>query len=283
MHQCGRQASSSASHRGYGARGATAPPDYSRIAGGMTVATGRRVMNGNAKFFKELYARYGVSAPFIIAVLMVETGIGAELGKQSALLALGSMVTTNGLKDVLPVINGIPDHAGSLDEKLKARSEWAYAELKALLAYAEASGKNPATIPGSVYGAIGMCQFMPSNIPLYGASASSKRSVPDVFILQDAAASVARYLSAHGWKKAQTPGARIAVLRSYNHSDIYASTVYGVATSIIAPTTHLSAQGARTGGNLVKAARENAKASIPPKSKNAKPMKRLPNYSGLLE
>lgn len=260
-----------------------APPDYSHIAGGMTVAAGRRVMNDNAKFFTGLHARYGVPAPFIIAVLMVETGIGAETGRQSALLALGSMAMTNGLQDVLPVITGISGNTESLDEKLKARSEWAYAELKALLAYAKASGKDPSAIPGSVYGAIGMCQFMPSNIPLFGASASAKRAVPDVFILQDAATSVARYLSAHGWKKAQTPKAQIAVLRSYNHSDIYASTVYGVATSIMAPTTHRSAQSARKGGNAVKAARENARASIPSKSKNAKPMKDLPNYSKLLE
>lgn len=260
-----------------------APPDYSRIAGGMTVASGRRVMANNAKFFEGLYKRYGVPAPFIIAVLMVETGIGAETGRQSALLALGSMATTKTLKDVLPVIDGITGDQEALDERLTARSEWAYNELKALLIYAKQSGKDVSAIPGSVYGAIGMCQFMPSNIPLFGASTSSARAVPDLFILSDAAASVARYLSAHGWKKAQTPKAQIAVLRSYNHSDIYASTVYGVATSIMAPTTHTSAQSARKGGNAVKAARENARASIPAKSKNAKPLENLPDYSKLLE
>jgi membrane-bound lytic murein transglycosylase B len=259
-----------------------APPDYSRIAGGMTVAAGRRVMNNNAKFFEGLYKRYGVSAPFIIAVLMVETGIGTETGRQSALLALGSIATTNELKDVLPVLNGITDNTETLNERLTARSEWAYSELKALLTYAKESGKDVSVIPGFVYGAIGMCQFMPSNIPLFGASTSSKRPVPDLFILSDAAASVARYISAHGWKKALTPQAQIAVLRSYNHSDVYASTVCGVATSIIAPTTHASAHSARKGGNAVTAARENAKASIP-KGKNAKPMENLPDYSKLLE
>ncbi|CAK7063115.1 MAG: hypothetical protein DELT_01514 [Desulfovibrio sp.] len=260
-----------------------APPDYSRIAGGMTVAAGRRVINNNIKFFEGLYKRYGVPAPFIVAILMVETGIGAETGRQSALLALGSMATTSRLQDVLPVINGITGNQEALDTQLQARSDWAYNELKALLEYAEKAGKDAASIPGSVYGAIGICQFMPSNIPKFGASTSSKRPVPDVFQFADAAASVARYLSAHGWKNAQTPKAQIGVLRSYNHSDVYASTVYGVATSLMAPTTHTSAQSAREGGNAVKAARENARASIPVKSKDAKPMDELPDYTDLLQ
>ncbi|MCC8194779.1 MAG: lytic murein transglycosylase, partial [Deltaproteobacteria bacterium] len=259
-----------------------APPDYSRLAGGMTVATGRRVMNANRAFFESLYKRFGVPAPFIVAVMMVETGLGAEVGKQSALLALGSMAVANDLDLVLPVISGMDPDKENLRELVQARSDWAYDELKALLHYAKASGKDAATIPGSVFGAIGICQFMPSNIPLYAVSTNKKRPTPDLFTLADAAASVASYLSAHGWKKAQTPSAQIAVLRSYNHSDVYASTVYGVATALISPTTHQGAEAARKGGNAVTAARETARASIPSGSKKVKPLETLPNYSDLL-
>ncbi|SBV95062.1 exported hypothetical protein [uncultured delta proteobacterium] len=260
-----------------------APPDYTRIAGGMTVASGRRTMEANKSFYEGLYKRYGVPAPFIIAIMMVETGLGAEVGKQSALLALGSMSVTSSLDEVLPVITGLNSNRDEIRELLKARSDWAYGELKALIEYARAVGKDAATVPGSIYGAIGICQFMPSNIPNYAVSTNKARPTPDLFVLSDAAASVACYLSAHGWKKAQTPSAQIAVLRSYNHSDVYASTVYGVATALIAPSTHRGAESARKGGNAVSAARESARASIPANAKKAKPMDDLPNYKDLLK
>ena len=260
-----------------------APPDYTRIAGGMTVAAGRRTINNNKKFFEGLYKRYSVPAPFIVAVMMVETGLGAETGKQSALHALGSMSVTDSLGHVLPVVTGIEKGHEEMNELIKARSDWAYNELKELIRYAGASGKDAATIPGSVYGAIGICQFMPSNIEKFAVSTSKQRPVPDIFTFSDAAASVARYLSAHGWKKALTPGAQVAVLRSYNHSDIYASTVYGVASSLMSPTTHLGAENARKGGNAVKAARQSARDSIPSGSKKAKPVEALPSYSDLLK
>lgn len=260
-----------------------APPDYTRIAGGMSVAAGRRTIESNLKLFEGLYQQYGVPAPFVVAIMMVETGIGAELGRQSALLSLGSMATTCSLYHVLPVVNGIQNDTDALDGLIKARSDWAYEELKALIQYAEAVNKDATTIPGSVYGAIGICQFMPSNIPRFGASASKARAMPDVFVLSDAACSVARYLSAHGWKKATTPSSQIAVIRSYNHDDVYASTVYGVASALMSPTTHRGAESARKGGNAVTAARESARASIPSGSKKkTKPIENLQRYSDIL-
>ena len=260
-----------------------APPDYTRIAGGMTVAAGRRVMDTNRSFFEGLYKQYGVPAPFIVAIMMVETGLGSETGRQSALLALGSMAVADDLRTVLPVIKGLNSNMETMQKLIKARSDWAYTELKALIEYAKAVGKDASTIPGSVYGAIGICQFMPSNIPLYGVSTSKKRATPDLFILSDAAGSVARYLSAHGWRKTQTPTAQVQVLRSYNHSDVYASTVYGVAMALMSPTTHQGAAAARKGTNAVRAARESARAHIPSGKKNAAPIDALPNYSDLLK
>ncbi|MDR3073306.1 MAG: lytic murein transglycosylase [Deltaproteobacteria bacterium] len=259
-----------------------APPDYTRIAGGVSVAAGRRVINDNARFFAGLHKRYGVPAPFIIAILMVETGLGAETGRQSALLALGSMAVTDSLEQVLPVVSGITSRHGELQAQIKARSDWAYNELKALLAYARALRRDPATIPGSVYGAIGFCQFMPSNIPVFGASSGKAGSVPDLFNLYDASASVARYLSAHGWKKAQTARGQIGVLHSYNHSDVYAATVYGVATSLMSLAALGTDNNAGTGRNAVKTARESARATIPANTAKAKPIEKMPDYKALL-
>ncbi len=259
-----------------------APPDYSRIAGGMSVATGRNHMNRNAQFYTNLYRQYGVPAPFIVAVLMVETGLGAETGRQPALLALGSMASAISLDQVLPAVTGLTAPRADMQSTVTDKSEWAYGELKTLIQYGKACGKDAAAIPGSVYGAIGICQFMPSNIPLYAVSTKGKNAAPDVFNIADASASVARYLSAHGWKKALTPQAQVAVLRSYNHSDIYAATVYGVAMNITSPATFEGVKSAQKGGNAVSAARKDARAAIP-QNKDKKPLTNLPSYDDILK
>jgi membrane-bound lytic murein transglycosylase B len=69
----------------------------------------------------------------------------------------------------------------------------------------------PAAMRGSWAGALGQPQFMPSSFLLYAQDfdGDGKRdiwaSTPDVF------ASIANYLSAHGWNKAQTWGREVKV------------------------------------------------------------------------
>ena len=259
-----------------------APPDYQRIAGGFSAAAGRAFMDRNAKLFAGAYKRYGVPAPFIVAVLMVETGLGAELGRHPALHALASMAATDSLEQVLPHVRGVSGQEPALKKMVPEKAAWAYEELKALIRYGDNLGSDLTKIPGSVYGAVGLSQFMPSNIPLYGVDADGDGRI-NLFKLPDAVYSIASYLSAHGWKKAQTPSAQIQVLRSYNHSDIYASTVYGVAMQIISPTTFSGTQAAQKGGSAVRAARAGAQSALPKNSKNKGTPVTLPSYDALLQ
>lgn len=259
-----------------------APPDYQRIAGGVSAAAGRAFIDRNAKLFAGAYKHYGVPAPFIVAVLMVETGLGAELGRHPALHALASMAATDSLEQVLPCVRGISGQEPALKKMVPEKAAWAYEELKALIRHGHNLGPDLTKIPGSVYGAVGLSQFMPSNIPVYGVDADGDGRI-DLFKLPDAVYSIASYLAAHGWKKAQTPSAQIQVLRSYNHSDIYASTVYGVAMQIISPTTFASAQAAQKGGSAVRAARAGAQSALPRNSKSKEAPVTLPSYDALLK
>lgn len=259
-----------------------APPDYQRLAGGFSAAAGRAFMDRNAKLFAGAYKRYGVPAPFIVAVLMVETGLGAELGRHPALHSLASMAVTGSLEQVLPHVRGISGQEPALKKMVPEKADWAYEELKALIRYGDNLGPDLTKIPGSVYGAVGLSQFMPSNIPLYGVDADGDGRI-NLFKLPDAVYSIASYLSAHGWKKAQTPSAQIQVLRSYNHSDIYASTVYGVAMQIISPSTFAGTQAAQKGGSAVRAARAGAQNALPKNSKSKEAPVTLPNYDALLK
>jgi membrane-bound lytic murein transglycosylase B len=116
----------------------------------------------------------------------------------------------------------------SLARTLREKSEWAYAELKALIRHAEQLNRDPVGIPGSIYGAVGICQFMPSNIEIFGVDGDNDGGI-DLFNLVDAMYSVASYLEGNGWRGASTDALKNQVILSYNKDSLYASTV--LATS----------------------------------------------------
>ena len=111
---------------------------------------------------------------------------------------------------------------------MEQRSDWAYKEFVALLGNVRASHLDALGVPGSVYGAIGLCQFMPSNIAPYGADGDGDGTV-NLFTVPDAVASLSNYLAMHGWNKASTRAARHKVIKTYNRIDIYANTILGLA------------------------------------------------------
>ena len=86
-------------------------------------------------------------------------------------------------------------------------------------------------MPGSIYGAIGMCQFMPSNLPRYAADGDSD-GIINIFEAPDAIASLSRYLKENGWKRDMTQQAQTKVLFRYNKSTTYANTILALARYI---------------------------------------------------
>ena len=85
------------------------------------------------------------------------------------------------------------------EKKADQKSAWAYRELKGFLAYTEKEGLDPAAINGSYAGAMGIPQFMPSNIGLHAKDGNADGRV-DLFVHADAIYSIAAYLEHYGWK-----------------------------------------------------------------------------------
>ena len=102
---------------------------------------------------------------------------------------------------------------------------------KALILYANWSGLDPLSLPGSIYGAIGLCQFMPSNVLSYGVDADNDGRI-DLFTKADALSSIANYLREHGWKCTMDKASQLRVILDYNKSSIYANTVLAVAEKL---------------------------------------------------
>ncbi|MDR2488310.1 MAG: lytic murein transglycosylase [Desulfovibrio sp.] len=210
------------------------PENYEQPLSDVTIGSCMEFIKKYAFDLAAIEDRYGVPTRVIIAVLLVETNLGLDLGNDSALRALASMAATS-----TPDLLGQRGNAGqtrrvrlaTLRATLKAKSDWAYNEVKELLSYAGQCGADAGKIPGSIYGAIGICQFMPSSAAFYGVDGDKDGKV-DLFSPLDAMYSVANYLDANGWRDAKTHAQQLAVIRTYNRDNVYAARVLGVSNRI---------------------------------------------------
>ena len=194
----------------------------------------REFIRSNSTAFALAEKKYGVPREIGAALLFVETRLGTFLGKENAFYSLASMSVKRSSESIahyLDEMPGIWKRLGWVDEKAEEKSEWAYRELKALLEYCWANGIDPLTVPGSVYGAVGMCQFMPSNITRFAEDGSGD-GVIDLFSAPDAILSLSRYLSMNGWKRGLSLEGQTKVLMSYNRMLKYARSILALAKTI---------------------------------------------------
>lgn len=210
-----------------GTKGPVLPENYQQPLSDFTIGSCLAFMKKHSAVLKDIERKHGVPANYIIGLLLVETGLGTDLGSHSAFRALSSMAVTN-----TPQMLGSAGNskqvkfvrAKSLAATLRDKSNWAYNEVKALIRYSKQNSLDICTIPGSIYGAVGICQFMPSNIAPF-AKDGNKNGKVDVFCIVDAMYSVANYLEAHGWRGAKSEAAKHTVIKSYNKDNYYATSV----------------------------------------------------------
>lgn len=184
--------------------------------------------------FDAVEKKYPVPRHIIVSLLMVETRLGTYVGKENAFWSLACMAMANKPELVKDGISDLPitsAHDVWLQEKLTDKSNWAYKELRSLLKYCSVQQLDPHSMPGSVYGAIGICQFMPSNLVPYGDDGDGD-GVVNLFSVPDAIFSAAKYLTKHGWAKDITVAKQRSVLKRYNNLNIYANTILALGESI---------------------------------------------------
>lgn len=191
-------------------------------------------LNTHKEIFQKAEDTYFVPKEVLVSLLMVETRLGNFIGSEQAFWSLACMASAekpDNIKDYLARLPVKDEHGKWLDDLLKARSDWAYNELKALILYCRMHEHNPLEITGSIYGAIGLCQFMPSNISFYAVDGNGDGKI-DLFNIEDAVPSAANYLKSHGWRKTTAGEKRVTLLKRYNHSTAYANTILGLAEGV---------------------------------------------------
>lgn len=207
-----------------------APPLYPGV---VTAANARRCadfIRQHRTVFASMENRYRVPREIAAALLFVETRLGDFLGNESAFLTLASMAASRDPAQIPDYVKKLPNAASRLDwirERMEQRSDWAYREFTALLANVRGSS-DPLAIPGSIYGAVGLCQFMPSNIARFGADGNGD-GVIDLFTVPDAVASLSSYLVKNGWKPGLSRTRQHKILKTYNRVDVYANTILALA------------------------------------------------------
>ena len=198
------------------------------------IAQAHSYLQENAELLENINNNYCVSKEIIVSILLVETFLGDIVGGKRAFNTLASMALSTDLETIRPylpqkLIN--PRNEGFAKTICRQKADWAYAELKALILYTHQNGFDPLTLLSSVYGAIGLCQFLPSNILSYGVDADNDGRI-DLFTKADAFYSIANYLREHGWRCTMDKGSQREVILRYNKSSVYANTVMAVAQKL---------------------------------------------------
>jgi membrane-bound lytic murein transglycosylase B len=171
---------------------------------------------------------YGVDKNVITAIMLVETRLGKNVGSSCVINVLATMASLEDpdIRELfwkqIPESNRISKE--EYDVKAPQKAKWAYEELKAFLKYVDREGIDPSSINGSYAGAMGIAQFMPSNVLTLAKDGNQDGSI-NLFHHEDAIVSIANYLKRYGWKPDITPEQAYDVVYHYNHSKYYVTTI----------------------------------------------------------
>ncbi len=153
---------------------------------GERIKQGKKFLKKYRTAFKKAEKKYGVPAEYIAAIIGIESVYGRNVGKH-------------------PVF----DTLSTLAFEKNRRNAFFKKELEKFLLLSRKNNFNPKNVKGSYTGAIGLCQFMPSNYEAYGVDLNGDGKVS----LQnpvDAIASVAKYLKQNGWRRGEPVATRVS-------------------------------------------------------------------------
>lgn len=209
--------------------------DYGQFTNKWSISKAKQYLQKNETDLTRIEKEYGVDKKVITAILLVETGLGASVGTRSTLNTLSTMaalkdpVVRNKLWDLIPDSKKISRK--TFEKKASSRSKWAYKELKAFLEYTSREGFDPALVPGSFAGAVGVAQFMPTSILAYGKDGNNDGMV-DMLNHADSMASIANFLKSHGWRPGQSRKKAEKIIYHYNHSSYYVDIILKISSSL---------------------------------------------------
>lgn len=211
------------------------PEIYTKFLSFEAILLAKSFLNQNLKTLKEMERRFDVEMEIAVAILLVESRFGENIGKHRVIPTLASMAimdsSENLLKNYSTIWETSPEVPFDFIENLAhRRANWAYKELKHFLEIVRPEEMDPLEVYGSTAGALGMPQFIPSS---YKAYALNKNSFKDWrYDPEGAILSIGNYLKSHGWRMGLSIPQQKKLLWHYNRSDPYGETILQVAQKI---------------------------------------------------
>ena len=209
--------------------------NYDQFLSPESIEKAQKYINDHKATLDKTEQEYGVDKNVITAIMLVETRLGKNVGSSSVLGVLSTMAALED-PDIRELFwNQIPkDNRISKEEyeiKAPQKAKWAYNELKAFIKYIEREGLDPYSIYGSYAGAMGLAQFMPSNILMLAKDGDQDGHI-NLFNHEDAIVSIANYLKHYGWKPGITQEDAYEVIYHYNHSKYYVDTILKISEKL---------------------------------------------------
>ena len=206
--------------------------DYNKMTTRNWISEGRAYMQKHKESMQQAQSEFGVDPAVITAIILVETKFGRYVGTRSIINTLSTMAVLTDSKPREYLWKNLPAERRydrkRYDKKADRKATWAYKELKAFLTYTEQHQIDTISIKGSYAGALGLAQFMPSNILAYGKDGNGDGRI-NLFEDADAIFSIASYLKHFGWKPGIDDKNAYKVVYHYNHSKYYVNTVLKIA------------------------------------------------------
>jgi len=150
------------------------------------VKQGKKFLKKYRRIFKKAEKTYGVPAEYIAAIIGIESVYGGNVGKYPVFDTLTTLAFEN-----------------------NKRNKFYQKQLEKFILLAYRNKFNPKNVKGSYAGAIGLCQFMPSNYEPYGVDFNGDGRVT-LQNPEDAIGSVAHYLKANGWRRGEPVATRVS-------------------------------------------------------------------------
>jgi membrane-bound lytic murein transglycosylase B len=211
------------------------PGLYTQFFSPESILLSKKFLRQHLKVLRKAENRFHVEKEVIVAILLVESRFGENIGKYRVIPTLASMAIMNSPEHLQENYLTLQENNPGLsfewmEDLAKRKAEWAYHELKCFLKIICHEAIDPLEVYGSYAGALGMPQFIPSS---YLTFAVSRKSFEKWLLnKEEAIYSIGNYLKSHGWKRNLPIKKKKQILWYYNHSEPYIETILQVAQKI---------------------------------------------------
>lgn len=209
--------------------------NYSRFHTQEAIDRASDYLKAHKETLGRAHKKYGVPPQIITGILLVETQLGTYPMKYLAINMLSTIASLSDANLRDRIWNAVPENRklerSKFIKRADVKTHWAYKELKALITYLDKNNLDPGKVKGSYAGAVGYCQFMPTNIKTLARDGNNDGKI-DLLNHDDAIFSIAHYLKRHGWKSGLTREKQEKVIYRYNHEKEYAKSVLTIADKL---------------------------------------------------